>query len=160
MPSSRNEKNKKSPVTDQTAFEEAVRAGLAYRLSRRDSINDKLEIELVRCDASVPRIELVHVVTPWELNVAGNLHGGIISTLMDSTMGMLSKAYTGAPFTPTVSLTVNFLRGVTEGETLHITAEMTHAGGRILQLSAVCWTDDPKKPSATAMGTFYRRPEK
>lgn len=155
-----NESRNHPAMQDQSAFEEAVRAGLAYRLSREDSINDKLDIELVACDVRVPRIEIVHKVTAWDLNVAGNLHGGIISTLMDSTMGMLSKAYTAARFTPTISLTVNFLRGVTEGETLHIAAEMTHAGGRILQLSATAWTDDPQKPTATAMGTFYRRPEK
>jgi len=147
-------------LTDQSAFEEAVHAGLAYRLSREDSINDKIALSLVSCDVAVPRIELVHTVTAWELNVAGNLHGGIISTIMDSCMGMLCKAYTGARFTPTISLTVNFLRGVTEGQTLHIAAEMTHAGGRILQLSASCWTEDPAAPNATAMGTFYRRPEK
>jgi len=147
-------------LTDQAAFEEAVRAGLAYRLSREDSINDKLNLALASCDVTKPRVEFVHTVTAWELNVAGNMHGGIISTLMDSTMGLLSKAYTGARFTPTISLTVNFLRGVSEGETLHIVAEMTHAGGRILQLSAACYTDDPAAPNATAMGTFYRRPEK
>lgn len=154
------EQNKKPPITDPIAFEEAVRAGLAYRLGRENSINDKLHLELVSCDASVPRVEFVHEVTAWDLNVAGNLHGGIISTLMDSTMGLLCKAYTGARFTPTISLTVNFLRGVTEGKQLHVAAEMTHAGGRILQLSASCWTDDPTKPAATAMGTFYKRPEK
>ena len=159
MPTATKEQSKKPPMTDPAAFETAVRAGLAYRLGRENSINDQLHLSLVSCDASVPSVEFVHEVTAWDLNVAGNLHGGIISTLMDSTMGLLSKAYTGARFTPTISLTVNFLHGVKAGESLHVRAEMTHAGGRILQLNASCWTDDPTKPAATAMGTFYRRPE-
>lgn len=145
---------------DQHTFETAVRSAVEGRLAKAGTVNAMLPIELVSCDVTVPRVELLHTVGDWELNIAGSMHGGIITTLLDSTMGLLSKAYTGAPFTPTVSITVNFLRGVRAGETLHIAAEMTHAGGHILQLWASCWTDDEKAPAATAMGTFYRRPQK
>lgn len=148
------------PVPDQAAFEAAVRHGVENRMTKANTVNAMLHMEVVRCDVSVPSVELLHRVDDWEVNVADSLHGGIISTLLDSTMGLLSKAYTGAPFTPTISLTVNFLSAVSAGETLHIRAEMTHAGGRVLQLTSVCWTDDPQKPAATAMGTFYRRSDK
>ena len=53
----------------------------------------------------------------WELNPENIMHGGIISTALDTSMGFLAHYYThlSAPTVVTVTMNVTFLKPVLAG---------------------------------------------
>ena len=68
-------------------------------------------------------------------NPLGNLQGGVISALIDDTMGPLSFAAARGP-TTTINLAVNYLRGVRCPDTVRVEARVTGRGRTILYLDA------------------------
>lgn len=68
-------------------------------------------------------------------NPLGNLQGGVISALIDDTMGPLSFAAARAP-TTTINLSVNYLRAITCPDTVRVDARVTGRGRTILFLEA------------------------
>lgn len=72
---------------------------------------------------------LVLDVAAGHLRSLGIAHGGVIATLLDSVMGMVS-ARSAPPdhYLVTAQINVHFLRPAREGETLLASAEVRHAG--------------------------------
>ncbi|AUS10496.1 PaaI family thioesterase [Laceyella sacchari] len=94
-------------------------------------------------------------VTPFTLNRAGIVHGGITATLADSTIGSLinqrlPEGYKGAV---TVELKVNYLKqGL--GKELISRARLVHMGSTLA--TATCEiTNEKNKLIAFTTGTFY-----
>jgi uncharacterized protein (TIGR00369 family) len=94
-------------------------------------------------------------VTPFTLNRAGIVHGGITATLADSTIGSLinqrlPEGYKGAV---TVELKVNYLKqGL--GKELVSRARLVHMGSTLA--TATCEiTNEKNKLIAFTTGTFY-----
>ena len=69
-------------------------------------INDMLEPEFVACSAEQQTLELRFPLNEWMLNPMGTMHGGIIATAVDLTMGSLTRFYrhTGTISTVTLGL--------------------------------------------------------
>jgi uncharacterized protein (TIGR00369 family) len=77
----------------------------------------------------------------FHYNTVGVVHGGIVSTLLDTAMGcaVYSMLAAGIGYT-TIELHVNFLRAITadtgalrcEGETIHVGRTIATAQGRLL----------------------------
>ena len=136
-------------------MEERARAEIERRKGR-DDINRMMPIELVHCSAEERYLEVSHQLSDWELNFMDTMHGGLITFLLDTTMAITSRAYTGDQITPTLNLQVSFLRPVRKGSVITTRATITHVGRRVINLTAQLWTDHPDQPCATASGTFYR----
>jgi uncharacterized protein (TIGR00369 family) len=94
-------------------------------------------------------------VTPFMLNKAGMVHGGITATLADSTIGSLinqrlPQGYKGAV---TVELKVNYLKPGF-GKELISRAKLVHMGSTLA--TATCEiTNEKGKLIAFTTGTFY-----
>ena len=109
-------------------------------------INDMLAPELAACSAADKSL----TVREWMLNPVGTLHGGIMSTMLDMSMGMLTRCLRQTGKVSTVSLSVNFLRPVQPGEKVFIRAEVQKLGRRVAFLQAQILTDGKTAAAASA----------
>lgn len=143
----------KSPET--LLMERRANGYLDYvKNAQEDCINRRLAYEIINCDYEAQKLKLRFETTDWMLNPGGIVHGGMICTMFDITMGITSLALSGT-FTPTVNLSVSFLNPVPNHDHLVITAHATKVGRTFVQLMAEATSE--KKPTlcATATATFY-----
>ena len=134
-------------------MEEHIKKALTYRAEEPDSISSMLDLHFIECDAERGEVTLSHLIHEREINIFGTLHGGIITWLMDSCMGIISRAYTNYDTLVTMDIHVNFLKAVYAGENAVIKAKVTHAGKRIINTISELYVED--KLCATADAIFY-----
>ena len=97
---------------------------------------------------------------PWHERLVGNpdemvLHGGVVTTLLDSVCGMATmSARTPPERIVTLDLRIDYQRPATPELDLFARAEVTKMTRTIAFLSAVAYQDDPKDTVALATGTF------
>lgn len=90
----------------------------------------------------------------WQRNLAGDMHGGIVGTLLDSAMGFLNMGYLRYP-PPTVSLTVNYLRPTPVEGTVCVFAKLDKQGRNMYFTSGELYIKgDRRRVLATAIGTY------
>jgi uncharacterized protein (TIGR00369 family) len=119
-------------------------------------ISERCHPRFVTCSYKEKTLRLGYFVEDWMRNYADIMHGGIVSTVFDLTMGLLSCFCSGGLLTPTVNMQVNFLRPIPSGETLLVEARCDMAGKTLCAASATAWLEsNPGKLLATASATFY-----
>ena len=97
---------------------------------------------------------------PWHERLVGNpdemvLHGGVVTTLLDSVCGMATMSARQPPERiVTLDLRIDYQRPATPQLDLFARAEVTKMTRTIAFLSAVAYQDDPKDTVALATGTF------
>jgi uncharacterized protein (TIGR00369 family) len=112
--------------------------------------------QFVSCDFESKTLCLRYAVQDWMLNSADIMHGGVVSTVFDLTMGLLSWSCSGGGMTPTASMQVTFLRPIPAGETLVVAAGCDKPGRALCCVTARAWLESaPDKPAATASATFF-----
>lgn len=107
---------------------------------------------LLSCDSEAMSIRLSYDLADWMVNPWGVVHGGLITTLVDSAFGMLACCANGGTICPTISLTSNFLSSVTTKYPVIIEAKVDRFGRVAAHLSAECWQNG--KLTNTASGVF------
>ena len=131
------------------ALREACRVDTAH-----PRILDKMAPEFVSCDASSRTANIRFAVEDWMCNVKGTLHGGMIATMLDNSMGLLTRAFYGdSGKISTINLSLSYLRPVLPGNSVTVTVRIEKPGRNIVFLYAVLTTQEGK-PAATASGTF------
>ena len=140
----------------QNCMEQTLRASCGgSRRSRLDEpgVCDLLAPEFYACDAERRTLTLAITVKPWMLNPKATLHGGMMATMLDTTMGLLVRYYSKALEISTVSLSVNYLRPALLHERLLVTARMDKQGHRMVFTNGDIARMDGKK-IATATASF------
>ncbi|HXZ02455.1 MAG TPA: PaaI family thioesterase [Stellaceae bacterium] len=99
-------------------------------------IMDLVDFRLVKVEPGAVSFEF----EPAEIhyNPMGGVHGGIVSTLLDSAMGLsvLSQLPPGSGFS-TLEIKVNFVRGITEETgTLRAEGKIVHPGAKVATAEA------------------------
>lgn len=98
----------------------------------------QMDPRFVSCDFEKGTLDMAYAAQEWELNPEGILHGGMISTALDTSMGFLAHYYThlNAPTVVTVTMNVTFLKPVLAGDTLHIKCQLDSLGRTLATVKA------------------------
>ena len=113
-----------------------------------------MQPRLIDCDADAKCMTFAYPALAWEQNPGGVIHGGIVGTMFDTSMGIVAYGLAGR-MTPTISLTTNFLRPAPGDGTLIVRARITMAGHTVIYAEAEMWDSRaPEKLVATAQGIF------
>lgn len=123
----------------------------------RGGFNAMLAPRLVAVDWAAKSCTLAFHPVEWMSNPAGITHGGILSSIADLSMGMLSIFSShGARVTPTVNISINYLRPVPLQQDFYVTSVIDHMGRRLNQTRCTMYLpESPEKPCVTAVGTYY-----
>lgn len=107
------------------------------------------------CDGPGRSITLRFRTYGWMANPMGVTHGGMITSILDASMGTLCTTYTGE-LTPTISMTTNYCRPVPLDAEILVRVRLIHLGKTSAQLSAELYLpEDPETALATATGVYY-----
>ena len=95
-----------------------------------DILNGMINIHFVSCSVEEKTAEFLFDVKDWERNMYGGVHGGMISTVLDSGMGIAAGVFSGKPAS-TVSLNVQFIQpGM--GDKYRILVSFPHIGRHVI----------------------------
>lgn len=129
------------------------------RKGETDCINSRIKYELERADPQNSALTLKFDIEDWQMNPGGVLHGGMMSTLLDITMGITTLSLTGF-YCATVNMSVSFLEPVESGDTLLVTARATRVGRHFVQLVGEAYSQSLGRAAATSTGVFVLTGEK
>jgi uncharacterized protein (TIGR00369 family) len=100
---------------------------------------------------------------PYRLDLVGDpisgvLHGGVVTTLLDSTAGaaVLSRLGTPMPIA-TLDLRIDYLRPSTPRKTLRAKVECFKMTYHVAFARGIAYNDDESDPVASVAGTFMLR---
>lgn len=98
----------------------------------------QMDPRFLACDFEKGTLEMAYEAQEWELNPENILHGGIISTALDTSMGFLAHYYTHlhAPTVVTATMNVSFLKPVLAGDTFHVKAQLDSLGRTLATVKA------------------------
>lgn len=139
-------------------MEQIIRAALAATQAEKETMCGMMALEFVSCEESGPTLTLALNAKPWMTNPLGVMHGGLVTSAMDTTMGTLSfYATEGKRRTPTVSMETAYIRPVPLSGRILIRARLTSAGRTLVYLtSELCAEDAPERILATSSGVYFR----
>lgn len=95
----------------------------------------KMQPRFVSCDFEKGTSEMAYTVLDWELNLEDMIHGGITSTALDTSMGMMAHYYMQKTVV-TVTMNVSFLKPILLGDTFHIHTKLESLGRTLATLKA------------------------
>lgn len=125
----------------------------------QDSINRKLKFDLEDYNFEQQTVTFSYPTEKWMLNPGGTVHGGLISTMFDISMGCSAAAFSGC-YPPTVSLSLSFLCPVPNDDRVLICCRATKVGRSFVQMTAQAVLKSSGEVCATASGTFYNSDKK
>lgn len=120
----------------------------------QECINRRIPYKIASCDAKSRSLVLHFTTEEWMQNPGNVIHGGMICTMFDITMGITSLSTSGY-FTPTVNMSVSFLSPLPANDTFVVTARATRVGKSFVQLVAEGVSLKEQTLCATATGVFF-----
>lgn len=115
-------------------------------------LNDMIDPQFVDCDPEKMSCRVRYKKFKWEDNGRGEVHGGVISAMMDTTMGINAIALT-TDSVSTSDMTISFLRPFV-GKSFIIESEAVQVGSRVIRLMAKAYDEDTGKCLAMSTGSF------
>lgn len=88
----------------------------------------------------------------------GTLHGGVLTVLLDQTLGMstVCSDRVGPAVTPTLDLRIDHLGVATPGKDIFATAKVYRTTRKILFVEGFAYCESRHKPIARAIGSWVR----
>lgn len=124
-------------------------------------LNDMIDPQYVDCNPEKKSCRVRYKKFKWEDNGRGEVHGGVISAMMDTTMGINAIALTDGAVS-TADMNVSFLKPF-RGRSFIIESEAVQVGSRVIRLEARAYDEETGKCLALSTGSFmhvdYEHPE-
>ena len=121
----------------------------------KENMNTLLAPELYGFDEERMTAEIGFRRYGWETNERGERHGGAISAMFDTAMGMTVLAFSDSENISTADLSVSFIRPFL-GESYLFKTEIVHPGRTIVRVRAIAYDEKSGKPLASATANFFR----
>lgn len=115
-------------------------------------LNDMIDPQFVDCDPEKKICRVRYKKFKWEDNGRGEVHGGVISAMMDTTMGINAIALTEGSVS-TSDMTISFLRPF-RGKSFVVESEAVQVGSRVIRLIAKAYDEASGKCLAISTGSF------
>ena len=116
--------------------------------------DDKMSPELFACDYENMTLTYKFDPKDWMMNPHGTIHGGIITTACDMTMGSLVRFCAGRPDAVTVQINIEFIRPVMTGEPYTVEAHIVKKGKTVIFCECKARDLGTGNVLAAATGTF------
>lgn len=143
------------PGLSQEQMEDWFRKSVSPNSARlKEGAISKLEPQFVSCDFQAGESTLEYKVLEWELNPQNMVHGGIIITGFDTSLGMLCHYYAYPNVLTTVNLSATFLQPIRIGDTMVFHSKIKSFGHSLVMLDGEVYLKSTGKLAATATGTF------
>ena len=97
-------------------------------------------------------------VRDWMLNPANTMHGGFIAMCADTALGHLVEVFIGR-YTPTVELSVSYLRPVPPTGSIVISGQAGHIGRTLAHVTGEIRSKETGKLLATCKGVYFTAAE-
>lgn len=112
---------------------------------------------LVRCDGPTLTVELEYDTKPWMSNPMGVVHGGILASMLDTSMGLTCHGIAQI-HTPTISMHIHYARPVPLNQTVRVRTTAFMAGSTTIQLQAQLYLPhEPERVLVAASGIYFCR---
>ncbi len=99
--------------------------------------------------------EYVHTCNEFEKNRYGNVHGGAITALLDTAIGLTAYELGTGNASPTMDIKVDFLKSVHIGDTVLIRAQVLNSGKHSAVLRADMTRDGELLATAISTNRLY-----
>lgn len=120
----------------------------------RNGVVSKIKPRFVSCNFEEQTVELAYDVLEWELNPQNVIHGGIIATAFDTTLGLLCHYYTKPYVVTTVSLNTAYHKPIFLGDTFYIKARLEFQGRSLCNLMGEAWIKNKTVVAASSSAIF------
>ena len=135
---------------------EAIARKIVHEVNeKKDTVNGMMAPEFVSVSED-GAVTLRFRVLPWEANRAGLLHGGIMTTMLDHTLGITAAAHIEG-WSPTISLDMEYIRPANIGDSLLATASIVALGRRIIRLQGKLIHEESGKLVAACTSSFFNK---
>ena len=138
----------------QSYMERVLRAAFQSKQEEEGRVYEKMQGIFAGCSFKDRVLRMEFPVQEWELNPMQTLHGGLLTTAIDMTCGILVRFYKRSVKAATVHLSVDFLRPLKCGERFTVQAKINKQGRKIIFLTVEVILTDSGQTAATASGTF------
>lgn len=102
------------------------------------------------------------LVLPWSAAIVGNpqtgaVHGGALTTLMDTTCGMATLCVLPRfEVCPTLDLRIDYMHPAKAGKDIYGHAQCYRVARDVIFTRGTAYQDDPAQPICQVVGTFMR----
>jgi uncharacterized protein (TIGR00369 family) len=145
-------------LISQKCFEEGIRRTIEHVvLTEEGHINELIKPGFGSCSEEKVSITLEYPVMAWESNSNNVMHGGIIATIMDTTLGILANylsSGSGKAFAPTINMSINYLKPIPVGETLCVEAKVVSFGKSLITVYGESYISGTTDITASATATY------
>lgn len=139
--------------TEKEIMDKLSQIAIEVQESEPGRMNSLLSPEPLNCDPETETARIRYEAKDWERNHRGELHGGAVAAMFDTSMGMSLLAFTDHYSVATADLSVSYIRPFM-GESFIFEVNVIRAGRSMARLRAVAKDEATGKILASATSNF------